>query len=118
MEPTQFEKEVIWPVILKAFQDANLALRRENWFWCPTCHCVSYDYGCECKGTSCNAHGCDKCKPLWDLVRAAENNHMAPNEEEAKANNVKRWGQVLTPEEVLLNKIFGDGEVPEEIKKR
>lgn len=83
-----------------------MALRAENWFWCDVCHCVAYDYACECRGTSCNAHGCDKCKPIWDLVTAALNNSMCPTEEEAKLNNLKKWGTKETPETELLNKIF------------
>lgn len=79
----------------------------ESWFWCDTCHCPSYSYGCECGGTSCNATGCEKCRHLWEPVREIIRSGKAPSEAECKANNFKKWGSVETPERKLLRKYLG-----------
>ena len=86
---------------------SDFVLKKENWFWCDLCMCISYLYECECHATSCNCGGCEKCRPLHELVKIAEDNGNHPTEEECKANSLKRWGSKDSPETKLLDEIFG-----------
>ena len=82
-------------------------IKPENWFWCDLCRCVSYNYECECHATSCNAAGCDKCAPTQKIVDMLRKLNLKPTEAFAKANNLKKWGSVKTPETKLMEEIFG-----------
>lgn len=59
----------------------EITLKEENWFYCDVCDCVSYRYDCDCSGTACNAHGCDKCKPQWGVVSEAIEHGNHPSTE-------------------------------------
>lgn len=57
-------------------------LKRENWFWCPGCERISYDFKCECLGTLCNGGGCIKCDRVWKEANQAVNNNTCPSVED------------------------------------
>jgi len=91
-------------------EKSKKTLNPDNWFYCGTCKCRSYKYGCECLGTTCNAAGCPKCEGLYELAAEAEKNGTAPSEEflkEAwrKAGFSEEEGN-QSPEERLLKQIF------------
>jgi hypothetical protein len=85
----------------------NFKLDNENWFWCDVCQKVSYDFKCQCQGTSCNAISCKKCYKLHDLVKKYKEQNLAPTKEEAIEINIKKFGTKETPETIMINKIFG-----------
>ena len=87
-----------------------MKLEQNNWFWCPHCECVSYDYECECHATWCNAGGCDKCFPYHELVRVDKKNKNHPNIEFLKQKATDRWGKDMSEEQKILIEIFGEGE--------
>ncbi len=58
-----------------------MKIKAEGWFYCTLCATVAYDFEC-CKGTSCNAGGCDKCAEIWDEVSRRVDAGEHPPEQE------------------------------------
>lgn len=54
-------------------------------FWCNLCETFSLNPECECRGTSCNAGGCEKCGPVlkeFETVKSSVEAYLT--EEEVK----------------------------------
>ena len=81
-------------------------IKRDNFFYCDICDEVSYDFECECGATLCNGAGCEKCTPLFDILRQYYNEGLFPTKEEALKLNIEKFGEEQTPETKLLTSIF------------
>jgi hypothetical protein len=82
-------------------------LKADNWFWCSQCECISYSYECDCHGTYCNGGGCSTCNNLYNLVKIALKNKQHPPEKELKQKLLDKYGQITSPEQMMLEEIFG-----------
>lgn len=69
-----------------------MQLNLDNWFYCRICDTPSYDFKCECKATSCNGGGCEKCGPLHKLVDEFIANGLVP--------------EILKTPESMLNPLY------------
>ena len=89
-------------------QFMDITLKRENWFYCDVCDCISYRYGCECYGTACNAGGCDKCKSIWDIVTDAIKQGNHPSEKILKREVIDNYKNYLLKKEYKPTKTTED----------
>lgn len=52
-------------------------LNNERFFYCKLCRTASYSFEC-CEATTCNAMGCEKCRPIYEEAWKRIENRQVP----------------------------------------